>query len=287
MQELTGKVALITGAASGIGRGLVDAVVAAGMAVVATDIDAEAVALLDGELARSTTRRLVCALDIRDRAAWGQLIARVETELGPVQLLCNNAGVTATPGPMLNLSPEAWDWVVGINLTGCFNGTWSVARRLAALQLPGHIVNIASIQGLVAAAGFAPYNATKFAIVGLSETLRSELAPLDIGVSVVCPGPTRGRLMANSAKIAPQFAQNLGPPRLGFTTYQTAAQVAAKILVAVRSNRLYVLTHPEYAPILEARSAALLAALGSADAAALANLREVEAAMLKMYEDLR
>ena len=287
MQELNGKVALITGAASGIGRGLVDAAAAAGMAVVAADVDSERLGTLDESLDHAGVQRLTCTLDIRDRAAWVDLIDRAERELGPVQLLFNNAGVTATPGPFLELVPEAWDWVVGVNLTGTFNGARAVARRLRALELPGHIVNTASVQGLFAAGGFAPYNAAKFGIVGLSETLRVELEPLGIGVSVVCPGPTRTRIMANSAKIAPQFARPIGAAREGFTTYQTPAEVATKILDGVRANRLYIITHAEYAPILEARAAALAAALGPATPEALENLLRVEADVVRMYEAAR
>jgi NAD(P)-dependent dehydrogenase (short-subunit alcohol dehydrogenase family) len=283
MQELEGKVALITGAASGIGRGLVDAVAAAGMSVVAADVDTERLTELDAELARAGVARLTRTLDIRDRAAWASLVDEAERELGVVQVLFNNAGVTARPAPCLTLAPEAWDWVVGVNLTGPFNGAQAVARRLAALGLPGHIVNTSSVQGLFAASGFAPYNAAKFGIVGLSETLRMELAPLHIGVSVLCPGPTRTGIMANSAKIAPQFAQFSGPPRQGFTVYQTPAEVAAKVLDAVRANRLYIITHPEYAPLLETRNAALLAGLEATSTEAIENVRSVEAGIFEMY----
>lgn len=284
MRDLNGKVAMITGAASGIGRGLVDAVAAAGMAVVATDVDGERLAKLDESLARGGIRHMTCSVDIRDRAAWADTLDRAERELGLVQLLFNNAGVTATPGPLLDLVAEAWDWVVGINLTGTFNGAQAVARRLRALGLPGHIVNTASVQGLFAAGGFAPYNAAKFGIVGLSETLRLELEPLGIGVSVVCPGPTRTRIMASSAKIAPHLARAIGAAREGFTTtYQAPAEVAAKVLDGVRANRLYIITHPEYAPILEARAEALCAGLGPTSAEALDNVFRVEAEVLRMY----
>jgi NAD(P)-dependent dehydrogenase (short-subunit alcohol dehydrogenase family) len=283
MRDLQGKVALITGAASGIGRGLVDAVVAAGMPVVSADVDTEGLAALDEALARAGVRRLTRTLDIRDREAWKGLVAEAERELGPVQLLCNNAGVTATPAPMLEVPGEAWDWVIGVNLTGTFNGAQAVCRRLQALQRPGHIVNTASVQGLFAAAAFAPYNAAKFGIVGLSETLRIELEPLGIGVSVLCPGPTRTRIMANSARIAPHLARPLGAAREGFTSYQTPAEVAAIVIDAVRANRLYILTHPEYAPILEARAAALTAGLIGATAEATENICRVETQVLSMY----
>jgi NAD(P)-dependent dehydrogenase (short-subunit alcohol dehydrogenase family) len=284
MLELKGKVALITGAASGIGRALAEAAAAAGMAVVGADVDAERLARLDAALRAGGACCLTRRLDIRDRAAWAELLAVIEAQLGPVQLLFNNAGVTATPGPLLAASAAAWDWVVGTNLTGTFNGAHAVAQRLQALRLPGHIVNTASVQGLFAASGFAPYNAAKFGIVGLSETLRLELAPLDIGVSVLCPGPTSTRIMVSSAKIAPKYAQPVGAARDGFTSFKTPAEVAGQVLDGVRANRLYILTHGEYAPVLAARAAALACALQPATAAAIANIRQVEAEVLAMYE---
>jgi NAD(P)-dependent dehydrogenase (short-subunit alcohol dehydrogenase family) len=284
MRDLAGKVALVTGAANGIGRGLVEAMAAAGMAIVAADVDSEGLAAMDEALAQGGARRLTQVLDIRDRHAWSELLARAEMELGPVQLLCNNAGVVAPFCPMLDLPPETWDWIVETNLTGAFNGIQTVGSRMRALQVPGHIVNMSSVQGLLAAAGFGSYNAAKFGIVGLSETLRLELAPLNIGVSVVCPGPTRTRIMANSARMIPRLSGPTNPPRAGFTIYQTPAEVAEKVLDAVRANRLYVITHPEYAPVFEARAAALRASLRPASTEAIDNVLSVEAEMLGLYE---
>src|SRR5436190_20367258 len=184
MKDLQGKVALITGAASGIGRSMVEAFAGAGMKVVAADVNAEGLAGAPGAAMTSV-------LDIRDRAAWADLVARAEKDLGPVQLVCNNAGVTAMPELLIDAPAEGWDWVMGVTAAGPYNGSVAVARRLRDLGLPGHIVNTSSVQGLFGAAKFGPYNAAKFAVVGLSETLRLELAPLNIGVSVLFPGPTR------------------------------------------------------------------------------------------------
>lgn len=281
MKDLAGKVALITGAASGIGRGMAEAFAAQGMKVVAADVNAEGL----GEL---TSAAMTSTLDVRDRKAWADLVARAEKDLGPVQLVCNNAGVTAYPEPLLDQREEAWDWVMGVNTGGPYAGSVTVARRLRELGLPGHIVNTSSIQGVFAAANFAVYNATKFAVVGLSETLRLELAPLNIGVSVLFPGPTRTSMMANAGKLSPyKVEQRSGPARAGFTVaYQTPDEVAAKVVEAVQKNRFFIFSHPEYRPILEARHAAMMASLAPASDEAVENIRQVEAATLAAYDEL-
>lgn len=281
MKDLAGKVALITGGASGIGRSMVAAFADRGMRVVAADIDADGLRQVPGAA-------MTAVLDTRDRAAWSDLVARVEADLGPVQLLCNNAGVTAMPTPLLDLDPTAFDWVIDVNTAGPYNGSVTVGRRLRELGLPGHIVNTSSVQGLFAAAGFGAYNAAKFSVVGLSETLRMELAPLNIGVSVLFPGPTRTGMMTNSNRLSPvPMAAVTGAPRPGFdAAYQTADQVAAKVVEAVLKNRFFVLSHPAYRPILEARHAAMIASLDPATPEEIDNIRQVEAGMLQAYADM-
>jgi NAD(P)-dependent dehydrogenase (short-subunit alcohol dehydrogenase family) len=285
MKDLQGKVALVTGAASGIGRALAEALGAQGMRIVIADIDADKLAETGEALARAGVTYFADELDIRDRAAWADLVAGAERELGPIQLLCNNAGVTATPAPLLDLDPEAWDWVLGTNLTGTYNGVAAVAGRLRRLDLPGHIVNTASIQGLIASPNFGPYNASKAGMIALSETMLVEFAELGIGVSVLCPGPTRGNIMASSQKIAPHLMPpRTGRPREGFTHYQTAEEVAAQVVDAVREGHFYIVTHPEYRPIIEARWAALSGSIAPmADADAVANTCRVEEAIFGQY----
>jgi NAD(P)-dependent dehydrogenase (short-subunit alcohol dehydrogenase family) len=288
LNELTGKVALVTGAASGIGRALTEALGRAGMRLVACDIDEPALADTHAALDQAGVPHITASLDIRNRAAWVGVLPRVEQQLGPIQLLCNNAGVTLAPTPALDTSEDAWNWVIGTNLNGAFNGVSVIAGRMRELKLPGHIVNTASIQGMLAAANFTAYNAAKFAIVGFSETLRVELAPLDIGVSVLCPGATRGNMMLTSRKLAPQwYPPNVERPRVGFTNYQTPEQVAAKTLDAIRRNRFYIITHPEYRPLLEARWKALDASMiAEPDPAAVANVLDVEQAILENYRTM-
>ncbi|MFA5632704.1 MAG: SDR family oxidoreductase [Porticoccaceae bacterium] len=287
LTDLSGKIALVTGTASGIGRGLAEVLAERGMKVVATDINEDALAETNAALSRSGVPFLTSPLDIRDAAAWEALLDRAERELGPVQLLANIAGVTVAPTPALELSSEAWNWVMDTNVTGTWNGVTAVGRRLRDRALPGHIVNTSSTQGLMGAPNFAAYNAAKFAIMGLSETLRIELAQYDIGVSVVCPGPTKGNILNNSRKIAPHLV-NLGKLKggPGFSHYQMPRDVAEKVADAVERNQLFVVTHPEYKAIFETRWRVLEAAMGNKiDAAAESNIREVEGASLACYQD--
>jgi len=288
LQELAGKTALVTGAGSGIGRALAEALGAAGMHVAACDIDDARLEEAGAALAEAGVRHVAATLDIRDREAWARVAERAEKELGPIQLLCNNAGVTVAPTGVLDLSADAWNWVIGTNLNGAFNGVGVVAGRMRALGLPGHIVNTASIQGMLAAAGFSAYNAAKFAIVGFSETLRIELAAFDIGVSVLCPGATRTNMMGTSRNLAPQwFPAGVERPRVGFTNYRTPEQVAAQTLEAIRRDRFYIITHPEYRPLLEARWQALDASMpASADPEHVANVLSVEQAILEGYRSI-
>jgi NAD(P)-dependent dehydrogenase (short-subunit alcohol dehydrogenase family) len=286
LSQISGKVALVTGAGSGIGRGLSEVLGNRGMRLVVSDINEEALAETAEMLVRAGVKHLACPLDIRDREAWHDVLKKSEQRLGPVQLLANVAGVTVAPTPALDVTPEAFSWVLDINLKGTWHGVQVVGNRLKALGLAGHIVNTASCQGLFASPLFSAYNASKFAIVGLSETLRIELSQHNIGVSVVCPGATRGNILNNSRRIAPELVPELKKIKsgVGWSHYLTPVEVGEQIADAVECNRLYVITHPELRPLMEARWQALDAALG-VDAAPdfAANVCEVERAAYDCY----
>ena len=287
LKTLAGKVALITGAGSGIGRGLGEVLAERGMHLVVADINEETLAETSAALTAANVRHIAAPLDIRDAESWESLLLHAERELGPVQFLGNMAGVTVMPTPALELSHEAFSWVVDINLKGTWNGASAVARRLKALGLPGHIVNTSSVQGLISTYGFTAYSASKHAIMGLSETLRIELGEHDIGVSVLCPGPTRGNILNNSRAIAPDLVKE-GKlfAKTGFSHFQSPREVAEKVVAAVMRNQLYILTHPEYRPVLEARWRALDAALGQEMCLeAAANVCEVEEGGLVCYQE--
>jgi NAD(P)-dependent dehydrogenase (short-subunit alcohol dehydrogenase family) len=278
--ELSGGVAVITGAASGIGLALAKACAAAGMRLALTDISAERLAAASATVAGD---HIVLQHDVTDPAAWEAVASRIEAELGPPLVLFNNAGVVGAPAPVVEHSKSVWDWLIATNLTAAFLGARTFAPAMVAAGR-GHIVVTASIQSLLASPGFGGYTAAKFGLLGLSETLRAELAPQGVGVSVICPGATRTQLFANSRSIAPECGLAGANPREAIRHYLEPDDIAAAALDAVRANRFYVITHPEYRTLHEARIAALSAAFaGTAAAADVANIEEVEHAMLAAY----
>src|SRR5262249_54442061 len=141
-------------------------------------------------------------LDVRDRVKYEEVVSAVERDLGPIALLFNNAGVAATAS-VDEMSFELWDWAIGINLFGVVNGIQLVLPRMLARREPAHIVNTSSGAGLAATGGGYLYPTAKFAVVGLSESLRLLLADRNIGVSVLCPGPVATSVLENTAKLFP------------------------------------------------------------------------------------
>ena len=182
--NLTGKVAVVTGAGSGIGRATAHAFVAAGARVAVCDVDRariDALALELGERALVAT-----TLDVSDRAAFSDFADAVHAK-SAVDYVVNNAGV-AVGGNFLDTSLDDWDWLLGVNLRGVVHGCHFFAPRMVARGAGGHIVNISSIFGIYAAPQVTAYVASKFAVLGLSQSLRTELAPHRIGVTAICPG---------------------------------------------------------------------------------------------------
>ena len=187
MKNVIGKTALITGGASGIGLGMAKAFANAGMKVIVADLRQDH---LDEALAyfnqAGQTVHAIC-VDVADRTAMADMAREAESVFGPVQLLCNNAGINILR-PLDEADYPDWDWLISVNLGGVVNSLVNFIPRMKAHGQGGHIVNTSSIAGVVAGPATGVYSATKFAIRGLSESLRYDLAPYGIGVSVLCPG---------------------------------------------------------------------------------------------------
>lgn len=255
MQELAGRVAVITGGASGIGRAMAVRFRDAGMHVVIADVEAAALAATADEFGVVGVRT-----DVADAASVQALADEVVDRFGTAHVLCNNAGVGGG-GVISSLTLNDWKWVIDVNLWGVVHGLHSFLPLLLANDDGGHVVNTASMAGLSAWPGIGPYNATKYAVVGISETLAAELAGSPVGVSVLCPGVVNTNIF-QSQRNRPEALRN--PSRnpgaraanAQVTTMQgiDASIVAEQVHDAVLQDRFWILTHPELVEHVERRT---------------------------------
>ena len=247
MDSFRDRVAVVTGGGSGIGRALAEAFAREGARVVVADVEeSAATAVADGIRGRGG-EALAARLDVTDLGQVQALADRAFADFGAVHVLCNNAGV-ALHGALQDATHRDWEWVLGVNLWGVIHGLEAFLPRMIAQGQPGHVVNTASMAGLIASQGLGVYNASKYAVVGISETLVKDLRPHGIGVSVLCPLGVATRIL-QSARNRPAQLRN---EREGTDSaveligkYLDPDTVASMVLAAVRANRLYVITHDE------------------------------------------
>jgi NAD(P)-dependent dehydrogenase (short-subunit alcohol dehydrogenase family) len=275
MKDLKNKVAFVTGGASGIGLAMAEAFGREGMSVMLADIEAQALALaVDGLRAKQIKAEGVVADVTRKdalRAAALETIAR----FGKVHVVCNNAGVGA--GGVLGAFPDRdWDWVIDVNLKGVVYGMEIFAPLIASHGEGGHFVNTASMAGWVSPPGMEPYCATKFAVVAMSEGWAAQLAPRDIGVSILCPGFVKTRIHESRRNRGDAYgADDRAPPPADAPPSPVLSgisvePVANRVVEAVKANELYVFTHPEFKDAVAARFARAMAAFdASAESPAL------------------
>jgi NAD(P)-dependent dehydrogenase (short-subunit alcohol dehydrogenase family) len=270
MKDLKEKVAFITGGASGIGLGIAGAFLDAGMRVVLADLRQDHIDEAMAEFTRRGHSKNVHAirLDVTDRDAVAAAADETERVFGKVHVLVNNAGVGIT-GPFAGITYADWDFGLAVNLGGVINGLQTFLPRIRAHGEGGHIVSTASLAALVPMpAAFVTYVAAKAAVVAISETIRRELAPDGIGVSVLCPGPVRTNIHEVAKNRPAKFgvgnafreAEQAGAGVV-FPSMMEPGEVGALVLKAVRHDELYIITHGEWRPIAEARHAALIAAM--------------------------
>jgi len=261
MEDLQGKVAVITGGASGIGLAVAERAAAEGMRVVLGDIEEGPLREAEKSLGEQGAEVLGVVTDVSEAASVRNLRDRALERFGAVHLVHNNAGV-GVGGPIWEVSEEDWRWILNVNLWGVVHGVNTFVPLLIE-QGQGHVVNTASIAGLVASAFLGPYNATKQAVVAISETLYKDLqiAGSAVGVSVLCPGFVQTRIdesERNRPAWAPAAegddAQNLrGAIKALIATGIPPAVVADRVLDAVRTNTFYILTHPELDQVVRTR----------------------------------
>ena len=271
MQDLNGKVAFITGGASGIGLSMAQAFGAEGMAVVLADIEPAA---LERALAGLRERQIQAEGVVADVASRASVQAAAEAALaafGKVHLVCNNAGVGAG-GPFGTLTPSDWDWVIDVNLKAVVYGVEVFAPLIEAQGEGGHFVNTASLAGMVSPPGMEPYCATKFAVVAMSEGWAQQLAPKNIGVSVLCPGFVKTRINESRRNRQASYGPDeRAPPPPDAPPSRVLSGIAVepvgrRVVEAVKAGELYVFTHPGSRAGVAARFERILAAFDAADA---------------------
>jgi len=248
MESLKDKTAVVTGGASGIGRALCLAFAGEGARIVVADIDEAGMAETAHNVAKAGSKAITVKTDVTRLASVQSLADRAFGEFGRVHLLCNNAGV-AVHGSLDSASHRDWEWVLGVNLWGVIHGIEAFVPRMIAQKEPGHIVNTASMAGLIASQGLGIYNTTKYAVVGLSETLQKDLRGYDIGVSVLCPMGVHTQIR-QSDRNRPAVLRNAMTEREDGAVeligrYLPPEHVADRVLRAIYANRLYVITHEE------------------------------------------
>jgi NAD(P)-dependent dehydrogenase (short-subunit alcohol dehydrogenase family) len=250
MEVFAGRVAVITGAASGIGLALSERAAREGMTVVMADVESNALELAAASVRKRGATVLAQQVDVTSEEAVEALAAKVFAEFGAVHLLCNNAGVLNRELPAWEHSIADWQWVLNVNLWGVIHGVRAFVPRMLASGEEGHIVNTASMAGLITGGiGTAVYDASKHAVLSFTESLYRDLAirTSKVSASVLCPGAVTTNIMTaernRPADLSP--ASGAAPESRVTTTFPESsfepAEVAAQVFDAVRENRFYIL----------------------------------------------
>jgi NAD(P)-dependent dehydrogenase (short-subunit alcohol dehydrogenase family) len=274
MNELAGRVAVVTGGGSGIGRGIALGLGTEGMTVAVADIQESKARAVAAEIEASGGRALGIGVDVTCVESLARAAEQIVTTTGGVNLLCANAGVLARVGPLANHTVGDWEYTLSVNVLGIVKTVTAFLPALRDRAPDAHIVTTASLGGLVSDVGapMGAYVASKYACVGYSEMLRAELAAEGIGVSVLCPAVVASSLLATSTENRPgafgdQAAVEIeaapgdvkgAAPHLALRHAMPAEHVGPVVIRAIRANRFHVLTHPHTRPLLDSRFRAIL-----------------------------
>jgi NAD(P)-dependent dehydrogenase (short-subunit alcohol dehydrogenase family) len=272
MKEFAGKTAFVTGAASGIGRGMARAFAKAGMNVALADIQAGAVEDARTEIESLGAKAIAITIDVSDRASVERAADAVIGEFGRVHIVCNNAGVSMSGTPVEKVKPEEWDWVIGVNLYGVIHGVQTFLPLIREHGEGGHIVNTASIGGLQVRPGFnsGAYAVTKFGVVAISEALFNELEGSGIGVSVLCPAAVDTKIY-ETARVRPErFGGAYVRPESQFMRDILVREgmhpdrVGDRVLQAMKDEEFFIFTHAAPRAWIEARHRRMMEAFDRA-----------------------
>jgi NAD(P)-dependent dehydrogenase (short-subunit alcohol dehydrogenase family) len=245
------------------------------MNVVIADVDEKSARESAERLVSEQIKAVAVLCDVSDRAGVRAAALEAVAAFGKIHVVCNNAGV-AVGGPIGTVKERDWDWIIDVNLKGVIYGVETFVPLIRSHGEGGHIVNTASLAGMVSPPGMEPYSATKFAVVAMSEGWAGQLAPLDIGVSVLCPGFVRTRIHESGRNRQEKYGGNADVnPGLDSERGAGAEMVLSgidpdivgrRVVEAIRDNELYIFTHPLYKDAVEARFAAIRAAFDKAAA---------------------
>jgi len=267
MKDLTGRTAVVTGGASGIGRAIVDRFAAAGMQVVLADVDEETLDRAVSDVRQTGARAIGLRTDVSRPGDIQALADAALHEFGAVHVVCNNAGVVV-PGRVEELTEDEWRWVLDVDLWGAVHGV-RVFLPIIEAQGEGHLVSTSSTSGLVAPPFIAPYAVAKAGVVALMEAVRRELDERrsPVGASVLCPGPVNTALVRSRANRPPSLESRSDTPEgRGFeesaggrlaTVGKDPAEIGAMVVDAILADRFWILTHPEWGDVLRQRVEAM------------------------------
>ena len=266
MKDFTGKVAVISGGAEGIGLAIARALGEQGMQLAIGDIDSEQLEAAREELERSGVSVLAHPLDVASIDQWRAFTEATLERFGKVHMLVNNAGVGGNPRPINNSSAADWRWIVDVNLMGVVYGAQEVVPHIQSHGEGGWVVNVASMAGFLSLPMASAYSATKAAVVAMSESWRAELESTGVGVSVLCPGFVKTRIN-QSHRNRPQSGEDAEAKPIDPTLQKamndqmqavidagaSADLIARRVVEAVAQGELYIVTHPNFLPAVEKR----------------------------------
>ncbi len=279
LTDFNGKTAFITGGASGIGFAMAKAFAARGANVMLADIEEGPLQEAIAALRKTNASVEGVVVDVTDRDAMRAAADKTVETFGKVHIVCNNAGIGAG-GPMEEVTPSDWEWCIDVNLKGVVWGIEAFVPLIKSHGEGGHVVNTASMAGLIPVPGFGPYTATKYAVVGMSEDLSMELEPFGIGVSVLCPGFVQTNIGTSRRTRQARYGeqQEKATDQDAITRSNDAIQagipadaVGERVVECILENRLYAFTHPEIGAVVDERFARISADFDAATKSAALN----------------